>query len=78
MGRLDGTYHIKNHIKRQGMTLQLTLGKCSSISEMAVIGLGIPTLTLPSITLKPVLIGPLELHKLIYLLFATSWSVGIA
>ena len=42
MGRLDGTYHIKNHIKRQGMTLQLTLGKCSSISEMAVIGLGIP------------------------------------
>ena len=75
MGRLDGTYHIKNHIKRQGMTLQLTLGKCSSISEMAVIGLGI--LTLPSITLKPVLIGPLELHKLIYLLFATSWSVGI-
>ena len=42
MGRLDGTYHIKNHIKRQGMTLQLMQnGKCSSISEMAVIGLGI-------------------------------------
>ena len=59
------------------MTPQLTLGKCSNISEMEVIRLGIPTLPLPSITLKPLLIGPLELHRMTYLSFATFWYILI-